>query len=149
MLETHLEPARSPEARQAQRRPHQHPCFEEASQRFQCQPRNQACGCNRQNCLRSDLAVENCSLSLGPASLKHPARCRSAAECSSPVPLNVVFHNRVDSSHSVFPINLLALPVSPSAIRNSDFINATASLRELSNDFWLDAKLIFFKLNRF
>src|SRR6266496_1527434 len=149
MLRTRHESAALRGAYQARCTPPRCPWFEAVWRTFQSRPQNQAFDCVPENSPGLDPATVNCNWLLLPALLKYQPQCSSAAEQSFLVSLDVVFHNRVNSSYSVFPINLLALLVSPPAIRNADFINATTSLRELGNDFRLEPKPIFFKLNRF
>src|SRR6266566_7724718 len=64
-------------------------------------------------------------------------------------PLQIVFHYGVNSSDAVFPIDLLAFCIGPTAVGNADFVNSTSCADEFGNDFWLDAETILFNLNRF
>src|SRR5215467_13350443 len=118
MLRTRHESDAPRGAYQARRTPPRCHWFEAASRTFQYRPQNQAFDYVPENSPGSDPVTENCSWLLLPAFLKYQSRRSSAEEHSFLVSLDIVFHNRVDSPYSVFPIYLLAFPVSPSAIRN-------------------------------
>ena len=65
------------------------------------------------------------------------------------VSLQIVFHYRVKGSYAVFPIDLFAFCVSPTAVGNTHLVDPTAHSGEFGGNFWLNAETIFLNLNRF
>src|SRR5439155_10825382 len=63
--------------------------------------------------------------------------------------LQVVVEDRGNRPKAVLTLELLPLGVSASAVRDPLFVNSTARAGEFGNNFRLNAKPIFFYLNRF
>src|SRR6266568_1986039 len=83
------------------------------------------------------------------AFLPNPPQNLCAVVASSWASLQVVFYDRVNGSHAVFPTDLLSFRISPAAVGNADFVDSAASASEFGDKFWLNAKTIFFNLDRF
>jgi hypothetical protein len=61
----------------------------------------------------------------------------------------IVFYNRVDSSHAILPVDLLALRVSPAAVGDAHLIDSTTCTGKLGRYLGLNAEPVFLYLNRF
>src|SRR6266487_3889458 len=72
-----------------------------------------------------------------------------AADRSTFSPSEIVFYYGINRPDAVLPIDLLALRISPSAVRDPDLVNSTACAGKLGSYLGLNAESVLLDLNCF